>query len=171
MALITERRIVTQEWWETESSKTGWDSHGWSFADGHDVDGDWNVVEHITVDKFGNPWRGIAERQVNEPEYSTKPNKLEIAKEKIKEFLTNTPKAEIDAVVDSIKIQSGDITWKDSVESEVSQDFLNEINHRLDTLYASLETLQPFTQSFNNLSEQISKLEDAVKVLKKEKLL
>ena len=30
---ITERRIVRQEWYETDTTKTGWDSHGWVFND------------------------------------------------------------------------------------------------------------------------------------------
>jgi hypothetical protein len=28
MKKVIERRIVTQDWYETEFSKTGWDSHG-----------------------------------------------------------------------------------------------------------------------------------------------
>jgi len=65
MAKVTERRIVTQEWYETEYSKTGWDSHGWVFNDGRTIGTAWTIVEHIHLDKFGNPFVGIAEREVD----------------------------------------------------------------------------------------------------------
>ena len=59
----TERRIVIQDWYETEFSKTGWNSHGWSFKDsGHHIDSTWTVVEHLDINKFGNPILGIAEK-------------------------------------------------------------------------------------------------------------
>ncbi|ARV05291.1 hypothetical protein BTO04_00655 [Polaribacter sp. SA4-10] len=65
MAKVTERRIVTQEWYETEYSKTGWDSHGWVFDDGRIIGTTWTVVEHIHSDKFGNPFIGVAEREAD----------------------------------------------------------------------------------------------------------
>ena len=65
MAKVTERRIVTQEWYETEYSKTGWDSHGWFFDDGRTIGTAWTVVEHIHTDKFGNPFIGVAEREAD----------------------------------------------------------------------------------------------------------
>jgi hypothetical protein len=34
MAKVIERRIVTQDWYETETNKNVWDSHGWMFDDG-----------------------------------------------------------------------------------------------------------------------------------------
>lgn len=61
---ITERRVVIQEWYETELSKTGWDSHGWVFKD--DYQGlftGWNVVEVLETDKYGSPVAGIAEKE------------------------------------------------------------------------------------------------------------
>lgn len=62
---ITERRIVKQEWDETETTKTGWDSFGWQFrGDGHLVEDNWTVVEILNSDKHGNPILGIAEREV-----------------------------------------------------------------------------------------------------------
>lgn len=67
--IITERRLVYQIWYETESTKTGWDSHGWCFKD-DDIQMclDWTVVEHLEIDKFGNPTIGVAERdfKINE---------------------------------------------------------------------------------------------------------
>jgi hypothetical protein len=62
---ITERRIVEQQWYETELSKTGWDSYGWVFKDsGSNVEvNGWEIVEHLHVDKFGNAWLGIAEKE------------------------------------------------------------------------------------------------------------
>jgi len=62
---ITERRIVEQQWYETELSKTGWDSYGWVFKDSGsnaEVEG-WTIVEHLHTDKFGNSWLGIAEKE------------------------------------------------------------------------------------------------------------
>ena len=62
---ITERRIVRQEWYETDTTKTGWDNDGWTFADyGYRIGDDWNVVNIIYLDEFGNPILGIAEREV-----------------------------------------------------------------------------------------------------------
>lgn len=62
---ITERRLVRQEWYETEFSKTGWDSYGWQFLDSGanaEVMG-WTIVEHLNMDKFGNCWLGVAEKE------------------------------------------------------------------------------------------------------------
>ena len=60
--VIEERRVVYQEWYETEFTKTGWDSHGWMFDDGRDVflEG-WEVVLVVQSDKHGNPTIGVAE--------------------------------------------------------------------------------------------------------------
>lgn len=62
---VTERRVVSQDWYETEMTKTGWDSHGWFFNDGSYMGTDWTIVNHIQLDKFGNPLKGIAEREVD----------------------------------------------------------------------------------------------------------
>lgn len=61
---VTERRIIRQDWYETEMTKTGWDSHGWIFDDGNVVSCDWVIVNHIHSDKYGNPFVGIAEREI-----------------------------------------------------------------------------------------------------------
>lgn len=62
---ITERRIVEQEWYETECTKTGWDSFGWHFKDdGHTMyENEWAIVQHLDFDKFYNPILGVAERE------------------------------------------------------------------------------------------------------------
>ncbi len=65
MAKVTERRIVTQDWYETEFSKTGWASHGWRFDDGKEMGPGWTIDEQIDIDKFGNPLLAVAEREVN----------------------------------------------------------------------------------------------------------
>ncbi len=62
---ITERRLVEQDWYETELSKTGWSSHDWVFKDTRTImDSSWNVVKILDSDKFGNPLLGIAERSI-----------------------------------------------------------------------------------------------------------
>lgn len=61
---VTERRVVTQEWYECEDSKTGWDTHGWFFDCGHIVGCDWTIVDYLEQDKHYNPTMGIAEREV-----------------------------------------------------------------------------------------------------------
>jgi hypothetical protein len=64
--IITEKRIVRQDWYETELSMTGWDSHGWFFDDDYKpLDNDWTIVEHIHSDKFGNPFLGVAEKDTD----------------------------------------------------------------------------------------------------------
>ena len=65
---ITERRIVMQDWYETEYSKTGWESQGgWRFLDSPDygeIDGyGWTIVEHLRTDKHYNPTLAIAEKE------------------------------------------------------------------------------------------------------------
>lgn len=65
MVKVTERRIVTQDWYETETNKRGWDSHGWQFDDGHTMGTDWTIVAHIHLDKFGNPFKAVAEREID----------------------------------------------------------------------------------------------------------
>ena len=61
--IIKEIRIVNQDWFETKFSKTGWDSHGWFFADDGSIMGNqWTIVEHLKSDKFGNPFLGVAEK-------------------------------------------------------------------------------------------------------------
>mgnify|MGYP007100037062 CR=1 FL=1 len=61
---VIERRLVEQDWYETETTKTGWDSHGWHFDGGDQMGSDWSVVTIIPSDKFGNAFVGIAERNV-----------------------------------------------------------------------------------------------------------
>lgn len=63
--IVTERRLVIQEWYETETTKTGWDSHGWTFDNGEQVGNDWTIVQHIFLSKFGNPLIGVAEREIS----------------------------------------------------------------------------------------------------------
>ncbi len=64
--IIIERRVIRQEWYETECTKTGWDSHGWIFVDdGINMGNEWTVVQHIHSDKFGNPFLGVAEKEAN----------------------------------------------------------------------------------------------------------
>lgn len=61
---VTERRIVTQEWYETETTKTGWDSNGWHFKDDENAMPEyWTIVQYIYLDKFGNPFLGVAEKE------------------------------------------------------------------------------------------------------------
>jgi hypothetical protein len=61
---ITERRLVEQQWYETELSKTGWDSHGWVFKDDYQgILSSWEIVLHLESDKYGNPILGIAEKE------------------------------------------------------------------------------------------------------------
>lgn len=62
--IVTETRIVRQEWYETELTKTGWDSHGWVFQDdGQLMPNEWTVINHLQSDKFYNPMLGIAEKK------------------------------------------------------------------------------------------------------------
>lgn len=65
MVKIIEKRIVIQEWYETDATKTGWDSHGWEFKDdGRTMDEtEWTIVNHLELDKFYNPVLGIAEKE------------------------------------------------------------------------------------------------------------
>jgi hypothetical protein len=66
MTTITEKRIVRQEWYETETTKTGWDSNGWFFDDdGFAMPENWTISQHIHFDKFGNPILGVAEKEIN----------------------------------------------------------------------------------------------------------
>lgn len=61
---ITEKRIVTQEWYETECTKTGWDSHGWVFKDDYQgILSGWTITELLYYDKFYNPILAIAEKE------------------------------------------------------------------------------------------------------------
>jgi len=62
---ITERRLVFQDWYETKYSKSGWDtSVGWLFKDDYlGLFENWDIVEILREDKYGNPILGIAEKQ------------------------------------------------------------------------------------------------------------
>ena len=61
---IIEKRLVSQDWYETEFSKTGFESHGWIFKDDRTPLGEhWEITEFLDTDKFGNPILGIAERE------------------------------------------------------------------------------------------------------------
>ena len=40
------------------------DSYGWVFENGDCVDNDWTITQHTRLDKFGNPFIGVAERVV-----------------------------------------------------------------------------------------------------------
>jgi hypothetical protein len=66
MITVTEKRIVEQEWYETECTKTGWDSHDWFFIDSKELmDSSWTIVKHLDSDKFGNPLIAIAEKETS----------------------------------------------------------------------------------------------------------
>lgn len=53
---ITEKRIARQDWYETGTTKTGWESHGWHFLeDGLPVGEDWEIEEVLENDKYYNP--------------------------------------------------------------------------------------------------------------------
>lgn len=62
---IIERRLVIQEWYETEYTKTGWDSNRWVFRDDmeHVSEWEWTIIEHLREDKYGNPTVGVAEKE------------------------------------------------------------------------------------------------------------
>jgi hypothetical protein len=61
---ITERRIVEQEWYETECTKTGWDSYGWVFKDDYQgIINGWEIVDILDTDKFYHPILAIAEKE------------------------------------------------------------------------------------------------------------
>lgn len=62
---ITERRIVMQDWFESEESKTGWESEdGWWFKDTEDlISNQYEIVEILDFDKYGNPLIAIAEKE------------------------------------------------------------------------------------------------------------
>ena len=62
---VKERRLVYQDWYETELTKTGWDSNtGWYFREGDFMTLDWTIVEILDCDKHYNPLLGIAERKI-----------------------------------------------------------------------------------------------------------
>lgn len=61
---IIERRIIMQDWYETEYSKTGWESQGgWRFLDSAEEIHGWEIVEHLRTDKHYNPTLAIAEKR------------------------------------------------------------------------------------------------------------
>ncbi len=61
---VKERRIVIQDWYETETTKTGWDSNGWFFKDsGCCIDSEWKIKTHLDSDKYSNPILAIAEKK------------------------------------------------------------------------------------------------------------
>ena len=55
--IITERRVIKQNWHETDENKTGWESYcGWYFKDDENIiDNSWEIVEHLERSKNGNP--------------------------------------------------------------------------------------------------------------------
>ena len=54
-----------QYWYETNTTKTGWDKYEWEFIDDHFLmENDWKVVSIIQSDKYGHPTLAIAEREV-----------------------------------------------------------------------------------------------------------
>lgn len=64
---ITECRIVMQDWFESEYSKTGWDSYGWRFLDdAEDISYmDWIIVDILKTDNYYNPTLAVAEKETN----------------------------------------------------------------------------------------------------------
>ena len=64
--VVTEKRIVEQEWYETECNKTGWDSNGWFFKDdGIPMSNKWTIVSYLDTDKHSNPTLAIADKEFN----------------------------------------------------------------------------------------------------------
>jgi len=61
---ITERRLVEQQWYKTECTKTGWDSFGYTFLDdGNTMSNKWTVVNILDTDKHSNPTLAIVEKE------------------------------------------------------------------------------------------------------------
>jgi len=61
---INEIRVIIQEWYETNCTKTGWDSNGWIFKDDRlPIDNSWEITKHLDSDKHYNPIVGIAEKK------------------------------------------------------------------------------------------------------------
>lgn len=61
--IVKEIRLVYQEWYETEYSKTGWDTNtGWYFKEGDLYNFSWEIVKVIEENKHGLPTIGIAEK-------------------------------------------------------------------------------------------------------------
>ena len=64
--IVTEKRIVEQEWYEIKCNKTGWDSSGWFFKDdGVSMTNEWTIVCYLDIDKHSNPTLGIADKEFN----------------------------------------------------------------------------------------------------------
>lgn len=63
--IVKEIRLVKQDWYETDTTKTGWASDGWEFIDSgaSAVYNKWTIIEHIRTDKHDNPTIGIAEKE------------------------------------------------------------------------------------------------------------
>ena len=58
-----DKIIVIQYWFEDADSKTGWSTDGWIVKDtGNFLEDDWEVIEYLETDKYGNPCVGIAKR-------------------------------------------------------------------------------------------------------------
>ena len=55
--LYPERIELTQEWYEDEKAKNGWNTFGFSIPDGYDLD------EYIKCDRFGNPIKAMFKRK------------------------------------------------------------------------------------------------------------
>ncbi len=51
---------LIQEWFESEESKTGWDSSGWTYVDGSELSlvDSMRCVGITDYDKYNNPIRG-----------------------------------------------------------------------------------------------------------------
>ena len=61
---VTEKRVVEQDWFENDVTKTGWDSADWFFKDTREpMDSSWTIVEYLDSDKHYNPILGIAEKE------------------------------------------------------------------------------------------------------------
>lgn len=58
---IEEVLVVSQVWYETEKTKSGWTSDGWIFNHTcSPITSGWEVYRILSTDKFGNPTLGIA---------------------------------------------------------------------------------------------------------------
>lgn len=53
---MKQRRVAIKEWYETEMTKTGWDSNGWFWEDTGDViTPDWEIETILDEDKHYHP--------------------------------------------------------------------------------------------------------------------
>lgn len=137
-----EKRFVVQEWFETETTKTGFDSFGWLFrSDRMGMGDEWEIQEIFDTDKFGNPILAVAIKK-----YSKQPLSSDA-------YNSDSQKELIDLQIENKKLKERIESINEYLDNRISDSDFVIKNRKRDNL--EYENIMEYKQCYQNVKEFI----------------